>query len=178
MRPKSYREHSSPRRCGTCCHARYIHVKDDLLCFAGDAVEDAAGDAILDGQLVGLLDGDAYDRAWAGRTTEEDDTCDEWSPDVAAAIEAGPDDWRTPPGAPTIARCPVEEMPEPLPHGSRLWVVMYGKGIESRCIYSADGLLRLHIPNYGEFDFPDDGNLVEILVAWRPPAVGPGEVEG
>ena len=98
MRPESYRTQVPPRRCGNCVYGLRPEYKDHRLCFCGDTYvtqpsfsEDGKTDVLLDGEAVGLLDGDAYDRVWGGRVVDDDDVCDCWLPNdgpTTVAVDA------------------------------------------------------------------------------------------
>lgn len=89
MRPESHRDQTSERRCGNCKFAAVPVYKDHLLCFHGDnAVMEPSScssfkkDVWINGELVGLLDGDEYDKIWGGGVVEDTDVCDEWQPEA------------------------------------------------------------------------------------------------
>lgn len=91
MRPATHREQIHERRCGNCRFSAVPEYKDHILCFAGDKVEIIPSHlnphkprVILDGENVGLMEGDEYSKVWAGRVVEWDDVCDEWQPEVPA----------------------------------------------------------------------------------------------
>ena len=93
MRPVSYRDQIPDRRCGNCLHARCVEHKNDLLCFYGDSivvqpsfVRSGWDDVLLDGEPVGIMDGDEYDQVWGGRVVDNECICDEWSPKPSASI--------------------------------------------------------------------------------------------
>lgn len=86
-RPQSHCEQIPSRRCGNCRFAHIPEYKDDLLCFFGDAIESEQSYCnshksvvMLDGDHVGLLDGQEYDPVWANRVVDCTDICDEWKP--------------------------------------------------------------------------------------------------
>ena len=89
-RPPSYKEQPHERCCGNCRFAHLVAYKLDLLCFHGDNVEVTgqskypvnADYVLLDGEEVGLMEGDEYSRVWAGRIVESDDICDDWKPEA------------------------------------------------------------------------------------------------
>jgi hypothetical protein len=85
MRPETHREQIPEKRCGNCRHALYPEYKRDLLCFCDDEIEirgpgisPGTTEVWLNGEHIGLLDGDEYDEVWAGRIVDWDDVCDEW----------------------------------------------------------------------------------------------------
>ena len=64
--------------------------KLDLLCFHGDSIEITgqsgypvdADYVFMDGEEVGMLDGDEYSKVWAGRIVDSCvEVCDEWQPE-------------------------------------------------------------------------------------------------
>lgn len=65
-----------------------VAYKLDLLCFFGDSIEArgqseypvTADHVALNGEEVGLMDGEEYSRVWAGRVVDSDDVCDEYQP--------------------------------------------------------------------------------------------------
>jgi hypothetical protein len=85
VRPESHRIQIPEKRCGNCRHGLIPEHKNDLLCFFGDRivtqpsfVRDGWDDVLLDGEPVGLMDGDEYDHVWGGRAVDDEDVCDEW----------------------------------------------------------------------------------------------------
>ena len=85
-RPESHREQRHTKDCSTCKYARLVAYKLDLLCFHGDTIE-IHGQSVypvesdhvfLDGEEVGILDGDEYSSVWAKRIVDPDEVCDEW----------------------------------------------------------------------------------------------------
>lgn len=86
MRPESHREQTPERRCGNCIFSHLVAYKLDLLCFHGDNIlvtgkseYPVTSDFIeMDGEEVGMMDGDEYARVWSGRIVDSDDICDEW----------------------------------------------------------------------------------------------------
>lgn len=86
-RPETHHEQSHVRCCGSCVFSKLVAYKLDLLCFYGDKIEIygqseypvTAPHVYLDGEEVGMLDGDAYDKVWAERVVDSEDVCDEWS---------------------------------------------------------------------------------------------------
>ena len=94
-RPASHREQVFPQRCGNCffAHAPYFK-RDHLLCFHGDAIEinrwhytdskEVNTDVRLDGEDVGLMEGDAYSEVWGGRVVDPiTEVCDEWKAEAS-----------------------------------------------------------------------------------------------
>lgn len=85
-RPETHRQQAHERCCGNCKHCHLVAYKLDLMCFHGDSIEVegeskypvSANYVFLDGQEVGLLDGDEYDKVWCGRIIDHDDVCDQW----------------------------------------------------------------------------------------------------
>ena len=84
-RPISHRELNIKECCGTCKHSAVPEYKDDLLCFCGDSIDRAEPcvhegtiDVRINGNSVGLMDGDSYDHVWGGRVVNSTDVCDEW----------------------------------------------------------------------------------------------------
>jgi hypothetical protein len=86
-RPASHREQIPERRCGNCRFSAVPEYKDHLLCFFGDKVEIIPGlnphkpTVLLDGEDVGLMEGDEYSEVWGGRVVEFSEVCDEWQPE-------------------------------------------------------------------------------------------------
>ena len=81
-----------------------------------EALDDAALGKLADETLVAGVDVDINGEAWTGRACEvicaRNERIRRAAKKKRDEEEApGPDDYRTPPGAPTIAGCPVEEMP-------------------------------------------------------------------
>lgn len=92
MRPESHREQVPDKRCGTCFFAIRPYFKDDLLCFHGDNIEvnhwrypagdqQTHTDVFLDGEDVGIMDGEEYSKVWGGRVVDYTDICDEYLAD-------------------------------------------------------------------------------------------------
>lgn len=88
MRPASHREQVPPQRCGNCLYGMIPEWKQHLLCFFGDEfttqpsfVQAGCDDVLLNGEPVGLLDGDEYDAVWGGRAVDDTDVCDCWMAD-------------------------------------------------------------------------------------------------
>lgn len=87
-RPASHREQEFDRSCGNCFFAHSPEYKRDLLCFFGDKIEinrwgfDGKIDKVdvrLDGDDVGLMEGEEYSQVWGGRVVDPvSDVCDEW----------------------------------------------------------------------------------------------------
>lgn len=85
-RPESHRSLLDQPNCSNCRHSNLIAYKQHLLCFHGDIIEvtghseyPVKADHIeLDGSEISLLDGDEYDRIWAGRVVDCTEVCDEW----------------------------------------------------------------------------------------------------
>jgi len=85
MRPESHR--TPEQGCGTCKFSRLVATKLDLLCFHGDNIEGVGISRYpveseyveLDGIDVCSLDGDGYDRVWAGRVVDPCDICDAYA---------------------------------------------------------------------------------------------------
>ena len=82
-RPASYDDTPPTQRCGNCRFSRLIEYKRDLLCFFGDEIETRPGvngtdDVTFNGEIVGILDGDEYDKIWGGRVVDSDCRCNEW----------------------------------------------------------------------------------------------------
>jgi len=90
MRPATYNDTAPERCCSNCRHAHLIAVKLDLLCFHGDTIEvtghqeyPVRADHIdMGGEEVGMLEGDAYSKVWAGRIIDSDAICDQWEPEA------------------------------------------------------------------------------------------------
>ncbi len=88
MRPKSYSDKPPEKCCATCKFAHLVAYKLDLLCFHGDTIEvtgnqeyPVRADYIdMCGEEVGMLEGDAYDKVWAGRVVDGSGVCNEWVP--------------------------------------------------------------------------------------------------
>lgn len=88
-RPPSYREQPRDRSCSNCRFCKLVAYKLDTLCFHGDSIEIhghneypvTADWVFIDGNEVGMMDGDEYGRVWAGRVVDGDDICDEWQPE-------------------------------------------------------------------------------------------------
>lgn len=88
-RPSSHREQNPTQRCSNCVHSRLVAYKLDLLCFHGDRIEIvgqseypvSADYVYLDGEEVGMMDGEEYSPVWADRVVEPSDVCDEWAHD-------------------------------------------------------------------------------------------------
>jgi hypothetical protein len=86
MRPASHSDTPPEKRCGNCIFSRYLAIKEHLLCFHGDSILDCGGESgpgspeyiELDGDLVNFMEGEEYDRVWAGRVVDSSDVCDEW----------------------------------------------------------------------------------------------------
>lgn len=93
-RPASHREQTPPRRCGNCRFSAVPEYKNHLLCFFGDKVEFLPSyqpdkpEVRLDGEHVGLLEGDEYSKVWGGRVVEYDEVCDEWAPETKGGPHA------------------------------------------------------------------------------------------
>ncbi len=93
MRPESHREQQHEKSCGNCRHSRLVAYKLDLLCFYGDSIEIrgqsnypvTADYVALNGEEVGLMEGDQYDNVWAGRIIDPSDACDLWEPAASRA---------------------------------------------------------------------------------------------
>ena len=88
MRPASHRHQDPTHGCFDCKYGIIPEYKyDDLLCFFGDDIS-TEGECYelghvsvqINGDFVGLLEGDAYDSVWGGRVVDPSDTCDEWTP--------------------------------------------------------------------------------------------------
>lgn len=96
MRPETHRHQVPPRRCGNCRHGIRPEYKDHRLCFLGDAYTTypaATADCLevsLGETIVGLTDGDEYDRIWGGRVVDDTDVCDCWLADDGPS-DAPPD---------------------------------------------------------------------------------------
>jgi len=97
MRPASHREQIFPQRCGNCffAHAPYFK-REHLLCFHGDNIdlshwrhegsETVNTDVRIDGNDVGLMEGEEYSEVWGGRVVDDlNEVCDEWKPEEAVA---------------------------------------------------------------------------------------------
>lgn len=88
-RPSSHRDQRHARCCGNCAFAHLVAYKLDLLCFHGDNIlvfgtseHPVTAEYIqMNGEEVGMMEGDEYDRVWAGRRVDSDDVCDEWKPE-------------------------------------------------------------------------------------------------
>lgn len=90
MRPETHREQIPEKRCENCKFSELVHYKQDLLCFYGDNIkinkwhwkdsETINTDVKLDGEDVGLMEGDEYSKVWGGRVVDYTDICDEWQP--------------------------------------------------------------------------------------------------
>lgn len=86
MRPASHKDEPPEKRCGNCIFSRYLAIKEHLLCFHGDSIVDTgksnypvnASYVELNGEDVNFMEGDQYDRVWAGRVVDSSDVCEEW----------------------------------------------------------------------------------------------------
>jgi len=64
-----------------------VAYKLDLLCFHGDNIivfgkskYPVTSDYVdMNGQEVGIMEGDTYSNVWADRIVDSDDVCDEWT---------------------------------------------------------------------------------------------------
>lgn len=89
MRPKTYND-TGERSCSNCRHSHLVSYKLDLLCFHGDEIEvtghqeyPVIADHIqMAGEEVGMLEGDAYDKVWAGRIVDGGAICNQWEPET------------------------------------------------------------------------------------------------
>lgn len=87
-RPASHREQPHERGCGNCFFSHLVAYKHNLLCFHGDNIEITGQSlypvksdyVLLDGEEVGMMDGDEWSDVWADRVVDCDDVCDEWKP--------------------------------------------------------------------------------------------------
>ncbi len=85
-RPASHRDQPHERCCGNCKFAHLVAYKHDLLCFHGDNIEvtgtseyPVASEYVsVNGEEVGLMEGEDYSDVWAGRVVHSDEVCDEW----------------------------------------------------------------------------------------------------
>ena len=85
-RPETHRDQPHERCCGNCQFSKLVAYKHDLLCFHGDSIEVqgqtgypiVADYIVMNGEEVGMLDGDEYGKVWASRITDYNDVCDEW----------------------------------------------------------------------------------------------------
>ena len=85
-RPASHASQPHPKSCSNCALSHLVANKLDLLCFHGDNIEVTGHSnypvtsdyVVMDGEEVGLLEGDEYDRIWSDRIVNPDDVCDEW----------------------------------------------------------------------------------------------------
>lgn len=85
-RPASHQSQPHESCCGNCAFAHLIAYKLDLLCFHGDAIEItgkseypvSAEFVEMNGEEVGMMEGDAYSKLWADRIVDSDDVCSEW----------------------------------------------------------------------------------------------------
>ena len=85
-RPSSHRDQPHERCCGNCAFAHLVAYKLDLLCFHGDSIlvmgqsqYPVTADFVqMNGEEVGMMEGDEYSKVWAGRIVDSDDVCDEW----------------------------------------------------------------------------------------------------
>lgn len=89
MRPTSHRDQIPEQGCHNCRHSHVVEFKGDLLCFHGDDIvatpspcRDGWTDVELDGECVGIMDGDEWSKVWAGRVIDGTDVCDEWEEEV------------------------------------------------------------------------------------------------
>ena len=93
-RPASHRDVVPERSCGNCRFSFLPHYKNDLLCFHGDTIEvhrwDLGNgkldlvDVRLDGDDVGLMEGEEYSHVWGGRAVDAySGLCDEWQPEAS-----------------------------------------------------------------------------------------------
>ena len=88
-RPASHRDQTFERSCGNCRFSHLVAYKLDLLCFHGDSIEVTgqsrypvdADYVLLNGDDVGMMEGDKYDKVWARRVVDPElQVCDEWQP--------------------------------------------------------------------------------------------------
>lgn len=85
-RPSTHIEAIPEDRCENCKFSALVAYKRDLLCFHGDKAEVTgvleSGECFveLEGRDVSDLEGDEYDRVWAGRAVSDTDSCAEWEP--------------------------------------------------------------------------------------------------
>lgn len=85
-RPISHREAIPEKRCENCKFSALVAYKWDLLCFHGDKTEvtgvldSGACFVEIEGKDVSEMEGDEYDRIWAGRAVSHTDSCEEWEP--------------------------------------------------------------------------------------------------
>lgn len=89
-RPSTHREQVPEKHCGNCRFSHLVAYKLDLLCFHGDKIEIVgqsgypvdADYVFMDGDEIGMMDGDEYSRIWAGRIVDGwTEVCDEWQPE-------------------------------------------------------------------------------------------------
>jgi hypothetical protein len=86
-RPPSHRDQPHERCCGNCRFAYLIAYKLDLLCFHSDDIHVLGNSQYpvasvylnLKGDAVSLMEGDEYDKVWAGRIVDQHEVCDEWT---------------------------------------------------------------------------------------------------
>lgn len=89
-------------------------------------------------------------------------------------LPPGPDDWRTPIGAPAIAGCPVEEMPRKPLTKLRVWHVnQRGEEAESYAWPAVDDPGA--IVAWERSETWSRHLQIRDVIAWRPAAVGPGK---
>ena len=89
MRPESYSDEPPEKCCSTCRFSHLVAYKLDLLCFRGDKIEITgtseypvtADHVALDGEDVGMMEGDSYDRIWGARSVDGAAVCTEWEPE-------------------------------------------------------------------------------------------------
>jgi hypothetical protein len=85
-RPDSHRYQQHEKCCGNCKFSHLVAYKLDLLCFYGDTIRvigkseyPVTADLIqMNGEEVGMMDGEEYSSVWAGRIIDGDDVCDKW----------------------------------------------------------------------------------------------------
>lgn len=73
-----------------CAFAHLVAYKLDLLCFHGDDIRvfghseyPVNADFVqMNGEEVGMMDGEEYSKVWGGRIIDSDDVCDEWKPEA------------------------------------------------------------------------------------------------
>jgi len=86
VRPQSHTDQPHSRCCGNYAFAHLVAYKLDCICFHGDEIKVigkseypvTADYVLLDGEEVGMMEGDEYSKVWAGRIVDSDDVCDEW----------------------------------------------------------------------------------------------------